>query len=245
MSDFEFQIPDTYEAAVARKEEVLKLINDYNVALLLGNDLPCSEGEIEKLQEEYQILNDHLALTKEEKLNKLNDADKIVQEDGTIVEKVSVFDKIHWSVYVYGIISTIFATGILTRPVGQSTMKGFINRYFYDLLWEKYVDAYSLQKSDFMWTDFQFWFRCAFSYLWLPLLIIILSTVFYLLFRKRNDINTKIAKWLLIGHIVLFVISFAVIILQGEIKAWIDYYESLPYYYAYYYTQEIGSSSGY
>ena len=50
MSDFEFQIPDTYEAAVARKEEVLKLINDYNVALLLGNDLPCSEEEIENNQ---------------------------------------------------------------------------------------------------------------------------------------------------------------------------------------------------
>ena len=43
----------------------------------------------------------------------------------------------------------------------------------------------------------------------------------------------------------LFVISFAVIILQGEIKSWIDYYESLPYYYAYYYTQEIGTSTGY
>ena len=90
-----------------------------------------TDEEIEEMMEEYQILNDHLALTKEEKLSKLNDADKIVQEDGTIVEKVSVFDKIHWSVYVYGIISTIFATGILTRPVGQSTMKGFINRYFY------------------------------------------------------------------------------------------------------------------
>ena len=245
MSDFEYQIPETYEEAVARKEEVLKLINEYNVALLLGNELPCSDEEIEKLQEEYQILNDHLALTEEEKINKLNDSDKIVQEDGTIVEKVSIFDKIHWSVYLYGIISTIFAAGILTKPVGKACMNSFIDKYFYDLLWEKGVEMTALEKSGFMWTDFQYWFRCAISFLWLPLLILLLTTVFYFLFRKRNDINSKIAKWLLIAHIALFVISFAIIILQGELKFWIDKYENLDLYYAMYYYQEIGSSSGY
>ena len=101
MSDFEYQIPDTYEEAVERKAYVLKLINEYNEALLLGKDLPCSDEEIDKLQEEYQILNDHLALTEEERLSKLNDSDKEVNEDGVIVEKVSVLDKIHWSVMLY------------------------------------------------------------------------------------------------------------------------------------------------
>lgn len=245
MSDFEYQIPETYEEAVARKEEVLKLINEYNVALLLGNELPCSDEEIEQLQEEYQILNDHLALTEEEKINKLNDSDKIVQEDGTIVEKISIFDKIHWSVYLYGIISTIFAAGILTKPVGKTCMNNFIDKYFYDLLWEKNVGMSALEKSGYMWTSFQYWFRCAISFLWLPLLILLLTTVFYFLFRKRKDINSKIAKWLLIGHIALFVISFAIIILQGELKLWIDKYENLSLYYAMYYYQELGSSSGY
>ena len=52
MSDFEYQIPETYDEAVKRKADVLQMINDYNVALLLGNDLPYSEEEIERLQEE-------------------------------------------------------------------------------------------------------------------------------------------------------------------------------------------------
>ena len=96
MSDFEYQIPDTYEEAVARKAEVLKLINEYNEALLLDKELPCSEEEIDRLQEEYQILNDHLELTDEEKLEKLKDSDKEINEDGVVVEKISVFDKIHF-----------------------------------------------------------------------------------------------------------------------------------------------------
>ena len=79
MSDFEYQIPDTYEEAVARKAEVLKLINEYNEALLLDKELPCSEEEIDRLQEEYQILNDHLELTDEEKLEKLKDSDKEIR----------------------------------------------------------------------------------------------------------------------------------------------------------------------
>ena len=107
MSDFEYQIPDTYEEAVERKAYVLKLINEYNEALLLGKDLPCSDEEIDKLQEEYQILNDHLALTEEERLSKLNDSDKEVNEDGVIVEKVSVLDKIHWSVMLYCVFTFI------------------------------------------------------------------------------------------------------------------------------------------
>ena len=65
MSDFEYQFPETYEEAVERKAYVLKLINEYNEALLLGNELPCSEEEIDRLQEEYQILDEHLALTED------------------------------------------------------------------------------------------------------------------------------------------------------------------------------------
>ena len=90
MSDSEYQIPETYDEAVKRKADVLQMINDYNVALLLGNDLPYSEEEIERLQEEYQILNDHLALTEDERLAKLDDDDKIVNEDGTVEEKLLV-----------------------------------------------------------------------------------------------------------------------------------------------------------
>ena len=61
MSDFEYQIPETYDEAVKRKADVLQMINDYNVALLLGNDLPYSEEEIETM---FTALEEALADTK-------------------------------------------------------------------------------------------------------------------------------------------------------------------------------------
>ena len=159
MSDFEYQIPETYDEAVKRKAEVLQMINDYNVALLLGNDLPYSEEEIERLQEEYQILNDHLALTDEERLAKLDDDDKIVNEDGTVEEKQSIFDKIHWSIYLVAIISFIACCGIFTKAVGNACMESFLNNYFYDLLWNKEVEMLALEKIWYMWSEFDYLFR--------------------------------------------------------------------------------------
>ena len=139
MSDFEYQIPETYDEAVKRKADVLQMINDYNVALLLGNDLPYSEEEIEKLQEEYQILNDLLALTEEERLAKLKDSDKEVNEDGVVVEKISVFDKMHWGILLYCVFTFISLCSMpfLTKLVGQAGIDSFISKYLYDCLWEK------------------------------------------------------------------------------------------------------------
>jgi hypothetical protein len=244
MSDFEYQIPETYDEAVKRKADVLQMINDYNVALLLGNDLPYSEEEIEKLQEEYQILNDLLALTEEERLAKLKDSDKEVNEDGVVVEKISVFDKMHWGILLYCVFTFISLCSMpfLTKLVGQAGIDSFISKYLYDCLWEKNIDMLALQKSEFMWTPFDFWSRVAVSYLWLPLLLVLISVVIYFLYYRKHDLNTKIAKWLIIINVFIFVLSIGVVLLQGEIKVLQERFEYLWYEYAEYYYTELGSN---
>ena len=243
MSDFEYQIPDTYEEAVARKAEVLKLINEYNEALLLDKELPCSEEEIDRLQEEYQILNDHLELTDEEKLEKLKDSDKEINEDGVVVEKISVFDKIHWGIFLYIVFTFIALCSMpfLTKLVGQAGINSYISKFLSDCLWEHNIDMLELEKSEFMWTPFDFWSRVALSYLWLPLVLILVSVVVYFLYYRKHDLNTKIAKWLIFINIFIFVLSIGVVLLQGEIKVLQERFEYLWYEYAEYYYTEMGS----
>lgn len=243
MSDFEYQIPETYEEAVERKAYVLKLINEYNEALLLGKELPCSDEEIDRLQEEYQILNDHLALTEEEKLSKLNDADKEVNEDGVIVEKVSILDKLHWGVILYIAFTFIALCSMpfLTKPIGSAGLNSMIQKFFEDCLWEKNVEMMSLAKSEHMWTEVGFAFRAILCYCWLPLLLVLISIGIYFIYFRKKDLNTKVCKWLIFANIFIFVLSIGIVLLKGEIKELINRYEFLWIEYAEYYYNEMGS----
>ena len=63
----EIKIPENYEEALKRKEEVLNIINSYSIALLNETELPCSEEEIALLQEEYSMLDEYVELTNTEK----------------------------------------------------------------------------------------------------------------------------------------------------------------------------------
>ncbi len=235
MSDYEFIIPENYDEAYKLKQEILEKINAYNTALFNGEELPYSDEEIDRLQEEYQILNDHLALSKEEKIMKLKESDKIINEDGTVEEKISVWDKIHWVVYLCGFFLTVLASGILTKPIGNAVMNSFMNNSF-DKAYNANVSMGGFVKSEYNIEAFEFFAKFALSYLWFPILIILLSLVLYLVFRKKNDINSKVTKWLLIGHIGLTVISIALIMLLGEFKTWKEFYDSLEQqYYVYYY----------
>lgn len=242
MSDFEYQIPETYEEAVERKAYVLKLINEYNEALLLGKELPCSEEEIDRLQEEYQILDEHLALTEEEKLSKLNDSDKIVNEDGVVVEKISIFDKLHWGVILYTFFTfiTLCSMPFLTKPIGSACFNSMIQKFFNTCLWEHEVEMLALEKSEYMWSEVGFALRAVLAYCWLPMLFVLISVVIYFLYRKKKDLNTKICKWLIITNIVIFIISIGIVLLRGEIKELITRYEYLWYEYAEYYNNEVG-----
>lgn len=237
MDEKEYKIPETYEEAVSRKQEVLKKINEYNEALLLEKELPCSEEEIEKLQEEFQILNDQLALTKEEKVRKLRETDVEVSEDGTIVEKNTIWDRINWFVYIYAFLSTLFASGFLTKKIGNSCMQKFIDNYFLKVS-EADITVGGLADSDMMMGAGEFWFKFCLSYLWLPLLIVFLSAIVYFIFRKRKDINTKITFWLLILHIVLAIAVSLIVIFVGEnseFNNWNSFFQNLDSYYDMYY----------
>ena len=243
MSDFDIKIPDTYEEAVERKAYVLKLINEYNEALLLDKELPCSEEEIDRLQEEYQILNDHLALTEEEKLSKLDDNQKIINEDGVVVEKKSTLDNIHWGV-ILGIVITfvfLFSVPFLAQPLGAACMNSMIQRFLNDCLWNKEVEMYALEKSGYMWSEFGFAIRAIIAYCWLPLLLVALAVALFFIYRKRKDLNTKICKWLIVANVAICLLSIAVILFKGEIDTLIERYEYLWYEYAVLYANEIGS----
>ena len=94
------QIPDNYQEALARKEEVLKQINAYNEALFNETELPCSDEEIALLQEEYALLDEYVELTDTEKeayksLEKVEYVE-VEEEDGTVTKKVKVsfWDKV-------------------------------------------------------------------------------------------------------------------------------------------------------
>lgn len=243
MSDYEIKIPDTYEEAIERKAYVLKLINEYNEALLLDKELPCTEEEIDRLQEEYQILDDHLALTEEEKLSRLDEKHKYVNEDGVVVEKKTVLDNIHWGVILGCVFTLIFLCSIpfLARPIGAASMNSMINKFFYNCLWNKEVEMYGLEKSGYMWSEFGFALRAVLAYCWLPLLLVALSVGLYFVYFKKEDINTLICKWLIVANVCICVISIAIILFGGEIKYLIERYEYLWYEYAEYYYNEIGS----
>jgi hypothetical protein len=130
----------------------------------------------------------------------------------------------------------------LTKLVGQAGINSFISKYLYDCLWEKNIEMLALQKSEFMWTPFDFWSRVAVSYLWLPLLLVLISVVIYFLYYRKHDLNTKIAKWLIIINVFIFVLSIGVVLLQGEIKVLQERFEYLWYEYAEYYYTELGSN---
>lgn len=234
MSDYEFNIPENYEEAYQLKQELLEKINAYNQALFNGEELPYSDEEIDRFQEEYQILNDHLALSDEEKLLKLEENEKVVNADGTIEAKTTVWDKIHWSIYLYGFVSTIFICGILTEPIGNASMNKFMTNYF-EKAYNEGVGMYALAKSEMMMSGFGFYLKLFISYLWFPLIIIALSVAMYLLFHKHNDINAKITKWLLIVHIGLTVVSIVLIMVFGEFSFWKEFFDNLSNQYANYY----------
>ena len=126
------QIPDNYEEALARKEEVLKLINAYSEALLNDTELPCSEEEIELLQEEYSLLDEYVELTDVEKeaysINDNVEYVEVVEEDGTVTKKVklSFWDKVNPFIFVYAVIIIIGSLWFAVQGIGIQFLNLFV-----------------------------------------------------------------------------------------------------------------------
>lgn len=233
MSLKEYTYPNTYEEAVERKNYLLEKINEYNEALLLDNPLPLSEEEINDYQEEYQLLNDHLKLTENEKLAKLDDKDKVVNEDGTITKKRSIFDKINVFLFIYCFLGTI-ALGIsyfLIKNIGYSMFIKVVVNYFSDII-EKY-QSYTLP-SDAIMNGFVYYLKLVLSYSWLPLAMLLVSVIVSIFFIRKKDINKQVATWMLISHAFLCVLSIALVLLIEAIPFWKELYDNIEDVYSNY-----------
>ena len=198
------QIPENYQEALARKEEVLKLINAYNEALFNETELPCTDEEIELLQEEYAILDEYVELTDTEKeayknLEKVEYVE-VTEEDGTVTkkEKITFWDKVNPLIFIYAVVPLIGSLWFAIQGIGIQ----FLNKFV------ELVDKYQ-------W-DFSDWKDGAITALFMaiiaiyPILFVLLSFIVASFICRKKE--TKIVGYIiLIAHFVLIVINYIVV----------------------------------
>ena len=200
-------IPENYEEALKRKEEVLNIINEYSIALLNETELPCSEEEIELLQQEYALLDEYVELTSTEK-EAISKSDKTkyneeVLEDGTInkVEVVSFWDKVNPFIFVYGIVAVIGSLWFAIQGIGIQ----FIN-IFTDMAVKHQWDLST-------WTDSQINWLLASMVVIYPILFVIIS-FFVARFACRNKETRKVGYITLLVHFVVAAINTTIIVVR-------------------------------
>ena len=199
------QIPDNYEEALARKEEVLKLINAYSEALLNDTELPCSEEEIELLQEEYSLLDEYVELTDVEKeaysINENVEYVEVVEEDGTVTKKVklSFWDKVNPFIFVYAVIIIIGSLWFAVQGIGIQFLNLFVT------LVEKYQWDFTNWSDDNVTVLFSAIFAIY------PLLFVIFSFLNARFICRKKE--TKLIGYILLAfHFVLILINYIVVI---------------------------------
>lgn len=199
------QIPDNYEEALARKEEVLKLINAYSEALLNDTELPCSEEEIELLQEEYSLLDEYVELTDVEKeaysINDNVEYVEVVEEDGTVTKKVklSFWDKVNPFIFVYAVIIIIGSLWFAVQGIGIQFLNLFVT------LVEKF-------QWDFTnWTEKNVTVLFSAIFAIYPLLFVLFSFLNARFICRKKE--TKLIGYILLAfHFVLILINYIVVI---------------------------------
>ena len=80
--------------------------------------------------------------------------------------------------------------------------------------------------TDQVMNEFSFWLKCIFSYSLLPLIIVILSLVVFLIFRKKGTVNKKITMGILIIHSILAVVGIGIILGTFAVKNWNSVYQN-------------------
>ncbi len=213
----------TYEEAVQRKEELLQKINEYNIALLEGKEPPYTEEEIDEMSEEYQILNDSLKLTKEEKKQK--DVEYVETEDGVVEKPKGFFDKIGIGVYIYSFIAVFLSSGILNSLIGTAIYNGVMNIiYFFMLKTENHLLMENMPI---------FAYGCIYfmSYLLLPILVIIATLIIKGVNKKKGKLeNSKFLFWVLMIQIAVTLVVTLILFIgtlgpdfEGTFKETVDY----------------------
>ncbi len=199
------QIPDKYEEALARKEEVLKLINAYSEALLNDTELPCSEEEIELLQEEYELLDEYVELTDVEKeaysANEKVEYVEVVEEDGTVTKKVKVsfWDKVNPFIFVYAVVIIIGSLWFAIQGIGIQFLNLFV----------KLVEKYQWDFTNWSDDNVTLLFSCIFAIY--PLLFVIFSFLNARFICRKKE--TKLIAYILLAfHFVLILINYIVVI---------------------------------
>lgn len=202
-----YVMPATYEEAVQRKQELLDKINAYNEAMFAGEELPYSDKEIDELQEEYQILNDRLFLTDSEKIDKLNDEDKIINEDGTVERKLSFLDKVHWPLFVYPIFLIIFALGAFHNKIVDSVINNYVFRLMEIAFNHNIYTGAAFKESEFALKSFGYYFRLIFFSSLVQLIAAALSWIGYVIYAIFKKENKKIAFFIAVGISAIALIS--------------------------------------
>lgn len=212
MSDKKINIPENYDEALKRKNEVLEMINKYNELMFTeGATLPFTDEEIALLQEEYLILDEYVGLTDQEKeaYQKLESNEYVehVQEDGTVVKvkKETFWDKVNPIVFIYAVLPLI---GSLTSVI-QGIGIGSIN--LFGKLLGKIVEKndWSLENI----TDNQL-FALSYGLMLIYPIVFCLITFLLYKFACRKKETKSVFFWILIGHIALSIISCVIIFIE-------------------------------
>ena len=203
----EIKIPENYEEALKRKEEVLNIINSYSIALLNETELPCSEEEIALLQEEYSMLDEYVELTNTEKEAMDKNDKKVykeeVLEDGTInkVEVISFWDKVNPLIFIYGLIALIGSLWFSIQGIGIQLINLFTNI------------AVKFEWNLSTWTDNQVnWLLAGIVSIY-PILFVLFSFIVARFICRKKE-TKKVAYITLAGHFLVAAINLVIIIVR-------------------------------
>lgn len=205
-------IPENYEDAKKRKEEVLKMINSYNEALFNDEVLPFSDEEIRVLQEEYLLLDDYVELTDTEKefMNKDSEEDfeEIVNEDGTVTKKIRVtfWEKVNPFIFIYAVVVLVGSLWFAIQGIGIEIMHLFTN----------IITKFNIPLTGL--SDKGFLILCLGLIAIYPILFCVF-TLLVKIFLCRNKETKKVAFWLLMSQILVIVINYVIVVI-GVIKSW-------------------------
>lgn len=205
-------IPENYEEAKKRKEEVLQMINSYNEALFNEEVLPFTDEEIRVLQEEYLLLDDYVELTDTEKkiINKDSEEDieEIVNDDGTIIKrrKESFWDKVNPFIFVYAVFVLVGSLWFAIQGIGIQMMQLFSN-----VVSKLNIDISGISENGFL-------VLCIGLIAIYPILFCVI-TLLVKIFLCRNNETKKVAFWLLMSQILVITINYVIVIIE-VIKAW-------------------------
>ncbi len=228
--------PKNYEEAVLIKEELLAEINKYNEAVFNEEELPYSDEEIDILMAEYQTFNDQLKLTKKEKIDKLDEEDKVTLESGEVVEVESVFDKIHFSFYLYILFSIVLIlfSSVFSYQIGNNLMTNYLNK-FYEEIYARTSDQMAMiADPTLVMGEGRYWFHTVFFFCLIPVILLIISTVIFILSRRLNKLNKKLFLIVYLLHILIVVSSILIIFFSKIYNEAQDYYNNMSIYYFYY-----------